>query len=147
MIIAIKNVLVAFLLFAFFGSEAWGDVSIHAGGYSRHFFINNATNESHDFAAIQLDSYVVGRYNNSFGRETYFLAYEWNKPLLKNVEGFVWVGLTRGYTHCWKPYDENDGTSNVCPMFSTGVRYTKWSIQPSLMLVGDALSIEARYVF
>ena len=142
--------LVCVLLFAFFGSEAWSSpkVSVHGGGYSKHIIKYYVTNESHDLAAIQLDSYVVGRFNNSYGRETWFSAYEWSKQLGTDVEAYVWAGITRGYSHCIKGSDyDGTGSSKLCPMIAPGLRYTRWALQPSLILVGYAVALEARYVF
>lgn len=121
------------------------ELSVHGGGYSHHLLSENTTNSTHDLGAIQWGSWVAGRFNNSFDRETYFAAYEWSWQLTRHVEAFVWGGATRGYTTCFG--GRGDNTTNTCALVAPGVRYTRYALQPALLFVADAASLEARYVF
>lgn len=117
-----------------YGAE---DVRLYGGGYSHHLISEKAANESHDLGAIQYGSYVAGRFNNSFGNESYFVAYEmWTGHVTQYLEWFVWGGAVAGYPWC-----------DVCPLPAPGLRYTRWQVEPVAVAVGDAATLAAAWRF
>lgn len=160
--------LIAFALLAFFGSEAWGsslNIRLSAGGYSKHLISDDITNESHDYFAVQVWKVELGRFNNSYGRESYYLAYEalWENVLGEHWDFFLKSGIVYGYVDCLDsgsgipkkrdPYsgkpsmDGVDRSGAWCPMSVPGLRYTRYEIEPEFVLVGDAATVAASYQF
>lgn len=118
-------------------------LALYGGGYSTHLIDSNPniSNESHDLIAVQYDTVITGRFNNSYGRESYFVAYEWNWRPFKEmpyVQTFTWAGLVNGYTSC--SFDGGSGNSRLCAMAVAGARYTRWRIEPTAALIGEALT-------
>lgn len=90
-----------------FGTEAKAaggslDIRLTAGGYSKHLLSDDVVNESHDHFAIQIGKVELGRYNNSYGRESYYLAYEatWKNVLGPHIDAFLKSGVVYGYVDC-----------------------------------------------
>ena len=157
----IVTLFVCLLLFAFFGSEAWAEelnIRLTAGGYSRHLLSENFTNDSHDHFAVQLWNVELGRFNNSYGRESWYLAYEatWDDLLGEDWEVFIKSGVVYGYVDCLDRgsaipkkrtplqvskaiqganakviegnKEEVDTSGAWCPMIAPGLRYTGWEL-------------------
>lgn len=117
-------------------------LALYGGGYSHHWIVDNVTNESHDMLAIQYGTYVAGRFNNSYGDESYFIAYEFNwRPFEFDpyIQTFTWSGAVRGYRNC--VFDKMTGDAELCLFIVGGIRYTRWFIEPALAQVGDATSL------
>lgn len=177
------GVAIVYLLLAIlFGSEAWArmsgpeafelNVRLTAGGYSTHLLSENVTNESHDHFAVQVAGVELGRFNNSYGRESYYLAYEatWKNVLGPHVDAFLKSGVVYGYVDCidrgssvpkkrdpirrlagsavnTRTTDDVDTSGAWCPMVAPGLRYTQWEIEPELTLAGDAVNLGVSYEF
>lgn len=103
---------------------------------SHHWISENTTNDTHHLVGIRVGSVAFGRFDNSFGRETYFLGL-YGDYQYKDVNFFGLVGAMHGYTTC---YGEDFSSKNVCPLLGGGVSYTGWSqyFQPTLFQLGDA---------
>lgn len=124
------------------------EARVYGGGYSYHLFTDDVTNESHDFAAAQYGPAVAGRFNNSHGRESYFVAYEWNgRPVeaLPHLQTFAWGGLVRGYTRC--DFRQGRGNTKVCALAVGGARWTQWQVEPTALLVGEAATVAVSWRF
>jgi len=145
------------------------DIRLTVGGYSKHLLSTDVTNESHDHFAIQVMGVELGRFNNSYSRESWYLAYEatWENVLGPDVDAFLKSGVVYGYVDCLEPgssvppkrspYDvyyartqqqDVDNSGAWCPMVAPGLRYTGWELaDPELTLVGDALNLGVSRAF
>lgn len=98
---------------------------VEVGGWGKHpaAFAKDVTNETFDILAVEWKGVSFGRFNNSFSRETYFVAKNWRKKDLlgvSNLNAVASLGLNKGYRVC---YGDSDGDSKVCPHGYVGLEY------------------------
>lgn len=143
------RLLVAFSLMVFFGAESWGsELRVSGGGFSHHVLTGSGHdyNESHNLAAVQVERVEVGRFDNSYDVETWYLAYEANRQW-GDWQGFIKAGAMYGYVDCLNPGDSSDTSKALCPMLAPGVRYTRYAVQPEVLLFGQAVAVTVSIAF
>lgn len=118
--------------------------SVHFGGWSHHVKTNNFEfNETHNMKIVQRNNVLFGEFTNSFGNRTYVVGYD---LVLTNKHDFQF-GLIGGVVHGY----ENDAIKtwkyNLMPIVVPYVTYTKYDIQPSLSLMGNAFVFSIKYQF
>lgn len=109
------------------------------GGWSKHLSSKGATNENHKVVGIETHGWAAGYFENSFGRDSFFVnkAWRWSGILgVEHLEAMAGVGVSYGYRKCWG--DDGD-RAIVCPDGVIGLAWTQWRLVPSIKLKGDAL--------
>ena len=128
--------LLALLCFISFSSIADDTPSIYLGGNSYHFAFAEATNSRHHFVALEYKGYIAGKYLNSYGYDTEFVAKKF--PL----DGFgaggnlavnALVGISHGYRFCM--YGKESEDALYCPALALEFQYTKYRIRPSVLVI------------
>lgn len=115
--------------------------SIYIGGWSTHIASPDSQyNQSHDLIAYEHNSYLVGRFKNSYSRTSYVAAKGWHEQ-----SGYLrlslFVGGVYGYRSC---YGDEGTEARLCPMLAPSATYTRWRVQPAVFLFGEALVLSAR---
>ena len=128
--------LAALLLFSF---SAQADY-IYVGGWSHHL-TNGDYNEEHYFHAYQKDGWLVGGFVNSFDDYTLIAgkSFIWTNEAESIEAGFV-TGLSYGYKH----EHVNLSVSGFIPVLVPYITYTEYKVQPSLLLLGNAVALTFR---
>ena len=123
-------------------SNAEAETSIHAGGLSYHVATGykNDYNNNHNLLAVEHNGLLIGRFSNSYKRTTAIAAYGWSKQW-GNWRGDVYVGAVRGYRSCFG--DEGD-KAVVCPVAIPSIHYTKYRVQPGVLVMGEAVALTVR---
>lgn len=123
-------------------SNAKAETAVHLGGLSYHVATGHkySYNSNHQLTAIEYGSFMVGRFKNSYHRETQIAAYGWSKQWV-DFRGSLHVGLTRGYRSCFG--DEGD-KARICPVAFPALYYTKYRMQPGVLLFGEAVALAVR---
>ena len=121
-------------------SNAEAEASIHLGGWSKHLVTGNDNDytSSHDLFAVEVGPVLVARFRNSYGRESYAAGYGFSKTW-GDWEGSVYMGAVRGYRGY---YGDTENNTKTLPMVLPSIRYTKFRVQPGLLLLGEALVFE-----
>lgn len=134
--------------------------SVYVGMRSHHFnfnqycdkknkcFGNDKPNSNHNLFMYEYKSYEVGTFVNSYYDKTYLLAKKIrvDAPIINNVYLSFHVGATYGYHDCI--YNSNySSKKKTCFMFSPEIAYTKYKLEPILLLFGSGIAISARYKF
>lgn len=138
----LRLLIAAMLILISFYAEADDKIRVEFGGWSRHaaFASGGVTNESHDILGVEFKGVSVGKFNNSYGRETWFAAKVWRwEGLLdvKHLNGVVSAGLNKGYRRC---YGDDNTSGNVCAHgyvgaeYVTGFFYQTVKAQPGVVL-------------
>lgn len=113
---------------------------IYMGGWSHHL-TSGEYNEEHHFHAYQKDDWLIGGFVNSFDDYTLIAgkSFSWqNEP--KSLEvGFV-AALSYGYKHEYVKLSIN----GFLPVLVPYITYTEYKIQPSLLLLGNAVALTFR---
>ena len=122
-------------------ANAKAETAIWAGAWSKHLITNDDYTSSHDLVAAEHKSVLAARYRNSYGRESYAIGYGANTSY-GDLRLSGYIGATTGYTKCW---GNDDSSGNVCPMFVGAAHYTRYSVQPGLLLFGEALALTVRF--
>ena len=129
------------LALAVWGSNARAETNIYAGAWSKHLITGGDYTSSHDLFAVEHKRIFAARFRNSFGRESYALGrtWTWSKG---NLEAKVVVGAVRGYRGFYGDYDDK---TRVLPLVVPMVSYTKYRVQPTVLLMGEALAFSVRF--
>ena len=116
--------------------------SVLLGGWSTHLFSDDANyNQNHKLIAVQTGQLLIAGFENSHSRESYAVAYGW-QWLGSDVRADLYLGAVRGYRGC---YNDSGDKTIVCPLIVPSISYTGFgSIQPTLLLMGEALTFTVR---
>ncbi|MES1988095.1 MAG: hypothetical protein V4440_08715 [Pseudomonadota bacterium] len=123
--------------------------SILLGAYTYHLrAIDRDLNQENEMIAIEYHGYIAGRMINSFYDETYFAGKRFVIANYGDFELATTVGIDRGYKSC-KPGRRvpSDNDSVICPIVVPQIIYTKYQVQPSIGLFGNALTLHAEVKF
>jgi hypothetical protein len=119
--------------------------ALYLGGVAYHWIENKkATNDENYFIGVEHDTFVYAFYKNSYG--------QWNTILAKRLEflegpnfkGAINAGINHGYYDCLRVHTVYKTT---CPMVGFEVSYTKYEIQPTLVLEWGVAAIIFRREF
>ena len=124
-------------------SAAHADPALILGGPSIHLVSDETTNDAHGLVAIEYRQTVVARFANSYGRPSFAAAYGWSGRW-GHLRGSVHVGGVYGYRGCW--HDER-GSAALCPMVAGSVSYTRFDVEPTAIMLGDAVVAAVRAPF
>lgn len=113
------------------------ETRIALGGWSHHYaWADNITNETHNIVGIERDGWSAGYFENSYGRDTFFVAHNWRYPVTKHVSITLSAGLNKGYREC---YGDSGSGGKVCPHGFVGLSYEKYPVVPSIKLLPGAV--------
>jgi len=123
---ATKSLAIILLLTLSTTAMADNTLRLEFGGWSSHASLlsDGITNESHDIIAADWKGVAVGRFNNSFGRETWFIAKTWRSSNVfgvDNLDAVASLGLNKGYRGC---YRDSDDSGKICPHGYFGFDYS-----------------------
>lgn len=127
---------------AVYSANAKAETAVILGGWSDHLITKDDYNENHKATIIEYGSYMAGRFTNSYDRNTWFVAYGWDKQL-GDWRGSVHVGAMHGYRSC---YGDDGNSAKVCPMAYPALTYTAYDVQPQVGLLGEAVVFIVRVV-
>lgn len=120
--------------------------SIHFGGFSHHLNNNKDYNNNNKILAVEYKNVVVGTFDNSFDDQSYLIGYNFHSNWLDLQFGIV-TGLVYGY-------DKDDVSksvllwgTNLMPLIFPYVTYTKYDIQPTAGIFGEAATLLFKYKF
>ncbi|EDM46257.1 hypothetical protein [Marinobacter algicola] len=116
------------------------EAHLHAGAWSQHFS-DEQRNETHDLIAVEVDSYMAGYFENSYSEDALFAAKRWSWQY-GNFEAGIAVGAVYGYRSCTK--GTADRSRRLCPLVYPSLTYTKYVIQPSVLVLGNAVAVSIR---
>lgn len=141
------KLLVVSLLFLLSSMSVMAEDYIYTGAWSYHFDQKDhpITNQKHDLIGYQHDAWMIGSYHNSFGDQSYMIGREFQVRQYGNFNLTVVAGADYGYKSCTGPTTNKDAV--WCPAIMPVLTYTKYDIQPSLAIMGRALTLQIRWRF
>jgi len=121
-------------------SNAEAETKVYLGAWSTHLVTDGDFNESHDLVAVEHNGWIAGRFVNSYSRESWFAGktWEWGGH---NFSYGVMAGAVRGYTTC---YGDGDTSTNICPLVAPFASYKIGRVEPTVLLLGEALAISIK---
>jgi hypothetical protein len=136
-----KRVFVAVLLALFATSVQSEERRLALGGWSSHWCEScMITNKDHKIVAAEYKSWTAGYYENSYGRDTFFVARVGRIAVSENVNLVGSVGLSRGYRGCLSIDDGAPGKdASVCLQAYAGIEYDKYRFVPTLKFIPFAV--------
>jgi hypothetical protein len=134
-------------IFAFLAATALcvpahAETALHAGGWSYHIVTGNKVDytSSHDLVAVEHKRVFAARFRNSFGRESYALGRTWTWAK-GNLEAKVVVGAVRGYRGWYGDYQDK---TEILPIIVPMLSYTRHKVEPTVLLMGEAIAFSFR---
>ena len=140
--------IVIFTLLLFSSIPVLADDYIYTGSWSYHFDQKDhpISNENHELIGYQHNSWMVGSYKNSWGDQSYIIGREFSIKQYGNFKFSALVGADYGYMSCDTP-PEHTEPPKWCPAILPTVTYVKYDVQPSLAIMGRALTFQIRWKF
>lgn len=140
-----KNLVIALIIAITASANA---DSLYTGGWSEHINPVMVTNETHYLLAYEREGYIVGGFKNSFGDPTALAAKRFESEKANrflgeyNLKAGLYVGATYGYYGC----DSGGGEkATVCAAVVPEISYTKYRIQPTFVLLGNAVAFTIKW--
>jgi hypothetical protein len=132
----------AFILFAAIYSHNANALSLHTGGYSYHVDTGHKYDYTdwHRLAAVEYGSVMAGYFRNSYNRDSFVVGYGWSKQW-GHWRGAVHVGAVYGYRSC---YGDDGRSGRICPVAFPSLYWTRYRVQPGVILFGEALALTVR---
>ena len=128
----------------FISHKANADTYLYTGAWSHHIGASRDYNETHNLLALEHNAYMAGYFKNSQGDGSALVGVKWAKPLIYDLKASVMVGASYGYkADCLRP--EESGATKVCPMAVPAITYTGAKVQPSLSMIGNAVTFSIRW--
>jgi hypothetical protein len=129
---------VLFVLTLGLSAKASAD-SVYLGGWSKHLSSGNY-NSNHKLVAYERDKKIVGHFVNSYDRDTWFAGQKisWSA---RGYEYGIYAGVTYGYRAC---LGRRESHAIICPAIAPFLSYTRHKIQPSIIMLADAVAITLR---
>lgn len=130
------------LLAAIYSANAKADIALHGGGLSYHVATGHKTDytNTHDLIGLEVGPALVATFRNSYGRRSELAGYGFSRDW-GHWRGSVYVGAVRGYSEC---YGDNGDKARVCPMAFPSLHYTRYRVQPGVLLFGEAVALVVR---
>ncbi len=127
--------------------------SLYTGAWSEHITGNHqenevgtldVTNSEHNLLAYEKDSYIVGYFKNSFNNDTIVVGKRFELFELGDFKAGVYTGATYGYYSC-RGMADLGADKKVCPAIVPEISYTKYKLQPTLLMLGGAVAISLKW--
>lgn len=123
-------------------SKSDDELYVYTGAWSHHVGSDYDYNQDHDLIAVEYKNVFVGFFKNSFAEDAFAAGYK-IKRTWGDFEGSVLFGGTYGYRDCFSGYA--DAARRVCPVVVPSLAYTAYKVQPTVMILGNALAISVRF--
>jgi hypothetical protein len=117
---------------------------LYTGAWSYH--INPAegvNNETHNLIAYETHNYIVGAFKNSFSDPTVIAGKRFELFESGDFKAGLYAGVTYGYHGCQQT--EDTGKKAVCLAAVPEISYTKYSVQPTIMILGNAVAFSIKW--
>lgn len=123
-------------------ANARAETAIHGGGWSYHVATGHKFDytSSHDLVGLEAGPVLVATFRNSYGRRSGIAGYGFTRNW-GHWRGSVYLGAVRGYRSC---YGDDGEKARICPMAFPSLHYTRYRVQPGLLLFGEALAVTVR---
>lgn len=109
------------------------------GGWSKHIPASNTvTNETHNIIGVELNSVGAGYFENSYGRDTYYVHKTWRWKISEHVNFVSALGVNYGYRGCFQADDASE-PARICPHGYAGFEYVKYTVVPTLKIIPGAI--------
>ncbi len=135
-----------------FASDVDHSVYLYTGGWSYHLteYKEKDTgyddfNSTHNLIGVEYDGWLVAYYNNSFYKDSYVLAKNVFQRTYGDFDLSVYAGVVHGYASCIGEKNPAHGKSKACVMVAPALTYTKYKVQPSVLLLGNAVALSIRW--
>lgn len=113
---------------------------VFLGGWSHHLSTPDL-NETHNLVAIEHNGWIGGYFKNSYNDDSGFAGKMLTVSESKNYEVGVALGVVYGY-------DKEDldfmNVNGFMPMFIPYASWTTYTVQPTVMLLGEAVTLTFR---
>lgn len=135
------------LIFAASSAQAQETVAAFVGAYTWHPQKPRnryKLNDHNRLLAYEYSGWIGGYFENSYYHDTIFVGriyhHRWSRDVLLS---FV-VGIDRGYKSCWPVNGGFNAPTRTCPLATAAISYIGWPVQPTLILLPEAVSVSAR---
>jgi len=130
------------LILALWSANTKAEIALRLGGYSYHVAAGHKVdyNDWHRLAAVEHGSYMAGYFKNSYDRDSFVAGYGWSQQW-KNWRGSVHVGAVYGYLSC---YGDDGNSGRICPVAFPSLYYTRYRVQPGVIVFGEAVALTVR---
>ena len=131
------------IVLALFARSVGAETYVYTGAWSEHIGSEHDYNETHSLAAVESHGVIGGYFRNSFSEDVLFAVATLSRDM-GHFEASVWVGAMYGYRDC-KGAKAYDKSRRACPVAAPTVSYTANTIQPTVIVLGNAVAFSVRW--
>ena len=127
--------------------------SVFYGGYTYHLkdikdydgsvVPDNEVNNTNDLVGVEYKGYSISHFTNSYNDSSFAVSKEVLKWSVGDVELDLHAAIYTGYNVCTIAKIKD----KVCFAVVPEIKYTKYDIQPSVVILGSAVSLMFHYEF
>lgn len=118
--------------------------SVYVGAWSKHMD-SGKYNETHDLVALEHRGWIAGTLVNSYNDRTYIAGYGWDLVQVTDWKIRLHAGASYGYRTC--KTGQTGEKARVCPLLVPELTYTKYRIQPAILLFGGSAALSLKLEF
>lgn len=133
-----KRIIAALLL-----TSSCVSADIYVGAESIHLGGGDYSNSSHNLFAAEYHGATAGYFKNSYSQDTYFTGYSFD--LYENE--LIDVGIIAGGMVGYDREDVPLSIGDVAPFVSPRISFKGITPQPTILMLGRAVAITARFEF
>ena len=137
------------VLFLIIANQSLAD-GLYTGAWSYHYYKDEAEaagykiNSNQNLIAYERNSYMIGYFKNSFGYDTVIASKYFNLYDNHDIKLGLYAGINYGYRWCGNDYSHNQDAV-ICPHLIPEFRYTKYKLQPSILLIQYGAALTFRW--
>jgi len=145
-----KSLLSILLVLVSFSSNA---DSLYTGAWSEHFMgakveeggaVLSVSNSTHNLLAYEHNNIIIGYFKNSYGTDTVVVGYKFNLLEVGDFKASVYTGVDYGYYSCGG-IAAQDASHKVCLAVVPEISYTKYKLQPTILMLGGAVAFSLKW--
>lgn len=123
--------------------------ALYTGAWSYHIDpAPTVNNETHYLLAYEHEGYILGGFKNSFSDPTAVIGKRFELFEAGDFKGGIYLGATYGYYGCTpergRPTHPNNDRQ-ACLAAVPEISYTKYKVQPTVMLLGNAIAFSIKW--
>lgn len=123
---------------------------LYTGAWSYHYYKDEVqaagtrVNSNQNLIAYEHKTYLIGYFKNSLYHDTVLAGKYFSLYTGHDIEIGVYAGVNYGYRWCGNNRSDRDSPV-VCPYAMPTIRYTKYSLQPAVLVFSNGAAISFRW--
>ena len=143
-------VVIVFLVSVMLSNESDADTTVYLGAWSKHRYDKPAAgepeyNETHDLIALKHESVFLGRFRNSYDKESWLVLQTWQWQVHPHIALGIGLGGVSGYDTC--PLGNPGGLLDICLAIVPTVTYNRYNLEANIIGIPGGIAVGPSWRF